>query len=97
MTSSPSPPVVLLSKILKCEANPSNTTKYLGLRFEIMKRKIIFLQYILKHEKSSMMYQVLKATWENPIKNSLTDDFVKICTQYLSTVEIKSNQIIERN
>ena len=32
-----------------------------------------------------MMYQVLKATWENPIKN----DFVKICTQYLSALEIE--------
>ena len=79
-----------LSKILECEANTSNTIKYLELgiypiRFEIMKRKIIFLQYILKQEKSSMMYQVLKATWENPIKN----DFVKICTQYLSALEIK--------
>ena len=50
-----------------------------------MKRKIIFLQYILKQEKTSMIYQVLKATWENPIKN----DFVKMCTQYLGTLEIK--------
>ena len=59
-----------LSKILEYEANNSNTIKYLELgiypiRFEIMKRKIIFLQYILKQEKTSMMYQVLKATWEN--------------------------------
>ena len=49
-----------------------------------MKRKIIFFQYILKQEKSSMMYQVLKATWENPIRN----DFVKICTQYLRALDI---------
>ena len=79
-----------LSKILETETNTSNTIKYLELgvypiRFEIMRRKIVFLQYILKQEKSSMMYQVLKATWENPIKN----DFVKICTQYLCALDIK--------
>ena len=79
-----------LSKILECEANTSNTIKYLELgiypiRFEIMKRKVIFLQYILKQEKTSMMYQVLKATWENPIKK----DFVKVCTQYLCVLDIK--------
>ena len=55
-----------LSKILECEANTKNTKKYLELgiypiRFKIMKHKIIFVQYILKQEKSSMMYQVLKA------------------------------------
>ena len=32
-----------------------------------------------------MMYQVLKATWENPIKR----DFVKVCTQYLCVLDIK--------
>jgi hypothetical protein len=43
---------MLLSKILESEANTSNVFKYLELgiypvRFEIIKRKIIFLQYIL--------------------------------------------------
>jgi hypothetical protein len=42
-------------------------------------------QYILKKEKSSMVYQVLKATWENPIKN----DFVKTCEEYMNTLDIK--------
>ena len=32
-----------------------------------------------------MLFQVLKATWENPTKN----DFVRICTQYLCALEIK--------
>jgi hypothetical protein len=80
----------LLSRILDSEANTSNAMKYIELglypiRFEIMKRKIVFLQYILKQEKSSMMYQVLKATRENPIKN----DFVKTCEEYLSILDIK--------
>ena len=52
---------MLLSKILEAEENTSNTIKYLELgvyplRFEIMKRKAIFLQYILKQEKKSIKY-----------------------------------------
>ena len=55
---------ILLSKLTESEANTSNTFKYLEmgvmpLRFEIMKRKILYLQYILKQEKSSMVYKVL--------------------------------------
>ena len=80
----------MLSKIVECEANTSNTFKYLELgivpiRFEIMKRKIIFLQYILKQDKESMMFKVFKATCENPIKN----DFVEKCKKYLQQLNIK--------
>ena len=80
----------LLSRILECEPNTSNTMKYLELglypiRFEIMKRNILFLQYILKQEKTSMIYQVLKATWEKPIKN----DFIQTCEKYLDVLDIK--------
>ena len=80
---------MLLSRILECEANTSNAMKYLELgvypiRFELMKRSVLFLQYILKQNKSSMIYQVLKATWENPIKN----DFVKMCQKHLSDLDI---------
>ena len=80
----------LLSRILDCERNTSNTFKYLELgiypiRFEIMKRSIVFLQYILKQEESSMMFQVLNATIENPTKN----DFVNTCLGYLEILEIK--------
>ena len=80
---------ILLGKILDCEANTSNALKYLELgivpiRFEIMKRKLAFLQYILKQDKKSMMFQVLKATQENPTKN----DFVMTCNKYLKTLEI---------
>ena len=32
-----------------------------------------------------MMYQVLKATWEKPIKN----DFIKTCEKYLDILDIK--------
>jgi hypothetical protein len=81
---------ILLSRITDCEANTSNTFKYLELgimplRFEIMKRKIIFLQYVLKQEKSSMVYKVFEATCENPIKNY----FVVTCEKYLKTLDIK--------
>ena len=44
---------ILLGKILDCDPNTSNAMKYLELgilpiRFEIMRRKLAFLQYILK-------------------------------------------------
>ena len=80
----------LLSKILECDANTSNAMKYLELgvypiRYELMKRKIIYLQYILKQDKSSMIFQVLNATSDNPIKN----DFVQTCKTYLDELDIK--------
>ena len=67
----------------------SNAMKYLDLgilpvRHEIMKRKLSFLQYIMKQEESSMIFQILKATRENPVKN----DFVYTCQKYLKTLEI---------
>jgi hypothetical protein len=63
--------------------------KYLELgvypvRYEIMKRKILFLHYILQQEKSSMLFKVLQATRENPIKN----DFVKTCESYLAKLNM---------
>jgi hypothetical protein len=80
---------ILLSKILESESNTSNTFKYLELgifplRFEIMKRKLIFLQYILQQNEESMIFQVLKATCDNPVKN----DFVKTCQKYLDCLNI---------
>ena len=50
-----------------------------------MKRSIVFLQYILKQEESSMMFQVLNATIENPTKNY----FVNTCLGYLEILDIK--------
>ena len=55
------------------------------MRFEIMKRKVMFLQYILKQEESAMIYKVFNATSEHPIKN----DFVQTCQKYLDTLDIK--------
>ena len=80
---------ILLTKVLDCDANTSNALKYLDLgvmpiRFEVMKRKLTFLQYILLQDKNSMMYQVLKTTEENPSKN----DFVQTCLKYLKTLDI---------
>ena len=80
---------MLLSKVLECESNTSNIAKYLELgaqplRFEIMKRKILFLQYILKQDKKSMISQVFQATVNNPLNN----DFVKTCEKYLQNLKI---------
>jgi hypothetical protein len=71
---------LLLSKVFETDANTSNTFKYLELGiypivFEIMKRKLIFPQYILRQDKKSMMYKVIKATCENPLKK----DYVQTC------------------
>jgi hypothetical protein len=81
---------ILLSKILESDSNTSNTFKYLELeiyplRFEIMKRKLLFLQYILQQDKESMIFKVFKATCENPTKN----DFVKCCQKYLDCLDIQ--------
>jgi hypothetical protein len=81
---------ILLARITEAEANTSNAFKYLELgimpiRFEIMKRKILFLQYLLKQRKSSMVYKVLEATSENPIKN----DFVQVCQKYLKAMNLE--------
>ena len=69
---------ILLSKIVGSDSNTSNTFKYLELgiypmRFEIMKRKVIFLQYILKQEQESLMYKVFKAmAWHGLVENPPT-------------------------
>ena len=81
----------LLARILECDGNSSNTFKYLELgvvpiRFEIMKRKLLFLQYILKQNKESMMYRIFKAIEENPVKN----DFVFTCKKYLETLKMNT-------
>ena len=65
---------ILLFKIIEAEVNTSNAYKHLELgilplRFKIMRRKVLFLQYVLKQGKSSMIYRVLDATRENYIKN----------------------------
>ena len=80
---------ILLSKILGSDSNSSNAMKYLDLgvaplRFEIMKRKLSFLQYILQQNKDTMLHQVVKATWDNPLNN----DFVMTCKKYLEVLEI---------
>ena len=80
---------MLLSKIMGCDSNTSNVFKYLELgvcpvRFEIKKRKLLFLHYLLKEDSSTMVYKVLKATVENPVKN----DFVQTCEKYMRELNI---------
>ena len=81
---------ILLTKIMDCGTNSSNAMKYLELgvvpvRFEIMKRKLGFLQYILKQNKDSMIYKILKVTTESSVKN----DFVYTCKKYLKTLNLE--------
>ena len=80
---------MLLSKIMGCDSNTSNVFKYLELgvcpvRFEIKMRRIIFLHYLLQEDSSTMVYKVLKATVENPVKN----DFVQTCEKYMRELNI---------
>ena len=80
---------ILLKKIIDCDTYSSNALRYLELgivpvRFEIIKRKLAFLQYILKQNKESMIFQVFKATEETSVKN----DFVFTCKKYLETLKI---------
>ena len=80
---------MLLSKILDCNSNTSNVVKYLELgaipiRYEIIKRRLVFFQYLLKQEKSSMIRKVLDATIENPSQN----DFVVTCQEYMKVLNI---------
>ena len=44
----------------------------------------MFLQYILKQDKHSMVYNILKVTNENPTKN----DFVYTCRKYMEILKI---------
>ena len=55
------------------------------VRFEILKLKLLFLQYISKQEKDSMIPKVFKASCEHPLYN----DFVQTCNNYLEELEIK--------
>ena len=61
----------------------------LPIRFLIMRRKLAFLQYILKQDKNSTLYQVLKMTKENPVKN----DFVLTCEKYLKNLDIHLSMV----
>jgi hypothetical protein len=63
---------------LESDANTSNIFKYLELgilpvRFEIIKRKMLLLQYILQQEETSMVYQngLSKLPVKTPLKMTL--------------------------
>ena len=47
----------------------------LPIRYEIMRRKLAFLRYLLQQDKESMVFKILKATDDDPAKN----DFVQAC------------------
>ena len=80
---------ILLAKILGCDENSNSVLKYLKLgvepvRFEIMKRKLLFLQCILQQDEKSMVYHVFDATLNNQMKN----DFGNACKKYLECFKI---------
>ena len=50
----------------------------------LLKRKILFLHYLLQQDKHSMIYKVLESTRQNPLNN----DFVKTCNKYLQQLDI---------
>ena len=64
----------LLRRILEAPITTPKEMLYLELgccpiRFLIKQRRIMFLQYILKQEEDSLIYQVLEAQYKNPTKN----------------------------
>ena len=64
----------LLRKILETPISTPKEMLYLELgcspiRFIIKQRRILFLQYILKQEESSLIFKVLEAQYNNPAKN----------------------------
>ena len=64
----------LFRNILEVPATTPKEMLYLELgcrpvRFLIKQRRIMFLQYILKQDETSLIYQVLEAQYENPTKN----------------------------
>ena len=75
--------------VTQIQVKPSKA-KYLELgavpiHFQIMKRKLGFLQYILKQNKNSMIYKILQKTSESSVKN----DFVYTCKKYSKTLNLE--------
>ena len=67
------PDTILQKKALSTVGNPSKafTMLELGLipvRYILMKKRMLFLQYILKEDKDSMIYNVFKALNEDSRK-----------------------------
>ena len=65
---------MLLRKVLECPGTTPKEMVYLELncvpiRFIIKSRRLNFLSYILREDKSSLMYCFLKAQLRNPSKN----------------------------
>ena len=68
---------MLLRKLLKAKRNTPKVSLYLELgcipiRFRIMSRRLMFLQYLLSLDKDSLLYRVFSAQRENPVR----DDWV---------------------
>ena len=72
------PDTILQKKALSAVGNPSKafTMLELGLipvRYILMKKRMLFLQYILKEDKDSMIYNVFKALNEDSRKGDFVD------------------------
>ena len=64
----------LLRKILECPSNSPRCMLYLEtgckpIRFLIMKRQLMFLHYILKEDKDSLISRFFEAQAKNPGNN----------------------------
>ena len=79
----------LLRKILECPSNSPKCMLYLEtgckpIRFLIMKRQLMFLHYILKEKKDSLISRFFEAQAKNPGKN----DWVTTVREHLEYLEI---------
>ena len=68
----------LMERILEAPSWSSRTLLYICLnvipiRFILMQKRLLFLQYILQEEKSSLIYKILMATLDNPTKKDFGD------------------------
>ena len=79
----------LLRKILETPLSTPKEMLYLELgccpiRYIIKQRRIMFLQYILKQEESSLIYKVLEAQYEKPSRN----DWISVVLADMEEIEL---------
>ena len=89
---------MMMARILKTPSYTSRAFLYLSLglipiRFLLAKQRLLFFHYILKEEETSLIYNILKATLEDPTKNDFGNQVRKDLDDLnikLSIEEIKS-------
>ena len=81
---------MLLRRILECPVSTPREMLYLELgvipiRYIIIKRRLNFLQYILKEDRNSLIYTFLRAQLENPT----TNDWGETVNRDLNEIDMK--------